>query len=318
VQMCTHAKEQRRETKNEAEHEIYLEKQKAGRKYQKETQRYAKRLLKAIDAAGLSADTMIQWHRYIVGETVSTIRQWAAGEFGDPAEWDRAELSPDRLDNAIVVANLLGCSTDYLMGLTDNLMVREASAVNQAKTESVTETEDEPLELAEDESDSFSQLPDDILEDSHPVFQSRWESRVRTPPVGKLIMTYNMTNDGPSYLPAIWDGNKFQAPNKKRTYTGLQYTYWLEVPPPGSWEALEVSRPAPDGQLVISGWMPGDTYPFEPCEVVADVLLEDQSEYRVICLFDGECFKMMHSKVVFEAEVIRWMALPPVMGENAK
>lgn len=62
--MCSKAKAQRKEEKDKAEAAEHRRKQREGRKYQKETQPYAKRLLRAVDAAGLSEDAVIDWNRY--------------------------------------------------------------------------------------------------------------------------------------------------------------------------------------------------------------------------------------------------------------
>ena len=91
--MCSKAKAQRKEASDKKKEEEHKRREKQGRKYQKETQGYAKRLLRAIDAAGVPEDAKVNW-RYYDGIQVSTIRQWAAGEFDDPAGWRGAKLQP--------------------------------------------------------------------------------------------------------------------------------------------------------------------------------------------------------------------------------
>lgn len=120
--MCSKAKAQRKEIKDKQAEERHRRQQKEGRKYQKETQAYAKRLLRAIDAAGVPEDTKIYW-RYYENITVSTVRQWASGEFDDPANWIAARLRPGRCDsnNLAEISKLLNCSTDFLMGLTEDI-----------------------------------------------------------------------------------------------------------------------------------------------------------------------------------------------------
>lgn len=60
-----------------------------------------------------------------------------------------------------------------------------------------------------------------------------WRSRGETPPEDKEIVVYAMTNDGPKYTPAVWDGSRFHAPgNPKKELTGLaqQFTKWTLLP----------------------------------------------------------------------------------------
>ena len=60
-----------------------------------------------------------------------------------------------------------------------------------------------------------------------------WRSRGETPPTDKPIITYAMTNEGPKYTPAVWDGFRFHAPgNPKKELTGLaqQFTKWTLLP----------------------------------------------------------------------------------------
>ena len=72
----------------------------------------------------------------------------------------------------------------------------------------------------------------------------------------------------------------------------------------------------PEGQLVISGWMPGGTVPFQPCDVVAYFdLARTGSLNRMICRFDGKCFRYEASGRRIDTEPVRWMALPPVGGD---
>ena len=60
-------------------------------------------------------DAKIDWS-YYDGIPVSTIRQWAAGEFDDPAGWHGPRLVPGRCrsDHMVELSKLLNCSTDFL------------------------------------------------------------------------------------------------------------------------------------------------------------------------------------------------------------
>ncbi len=299
--MCSKAKTKRKAEKDEAAEAALRRKRKQGRPYQKETQGYAKRLLRAIDAAGLAEDTEIQWDYNHC--SVSTVRQWAAGEFDDPADWYTARLKPSTCHDPVEIAKLLNCSTDFLMGLTDELRPPAA------------EREENADEADEDE---FPEALDAFSKDETPARLLCWESRGRTPPVDKPILTYQLTNDGPVYRPAVWDGEAFKSPNGKKTLSGLQFTHWLEIPLPGSGEAVRMAPPEEaEGQLVICGWMPGGTVPREPCEVVADFRVSGEDEkpavdIRVVCWFDGSAFLFKRYGQKIDAECVRWMLLPPV------
>ena len=90
------------------------------RQYQRETQANARRVLRAIEAAGLPDDTRISWEyhdQYSVGQ----VREYAEGHFPEDKRWFGAELSRSRLGVPAQTAKVLGCSTDYLLGVTDGL-----------------------------------------------------------------------------------------------------------------------------------------------------------------------------------------------------
>lgn len=339
--MCSKAKAKRKEANDKKKEEEHRRKQRNGRKHQKETQTYAKRLLRAIDAAGVPDDTEIRWE-YYSPIAISTIRQWAAGEFDDPANWGWAKLVPGKCYSEYLTTNakLLSCSTDFLMGLTEDIrpapVQREpedvedytscafcksahpncdkccASCKDRCNAAQVCRRQ-EPEEVSEISQDEISDVLDKVAAPEGPVRRVRWENRGRTPPEGKPILTYSVTNDGPEYRPAEWDGSKFHAPGcKQKELTGLQYTHWMELPRPGSGENCEVAPlEQAEGQLVICGWMPGGTLPGEPCDVVADFLLAGVT-IRKPCSYDGENFCYYSKTEKISLKPIRWMRLPPV------
>ena len=315
--MCSKAKAQRKETADKKKEEEHKRQQKNGRKFQKETQGYARRLLRAIDAAGVPDDAKIDWS-YYDGIPVSTIRQWAAGEFDDPAGWHGPRLVPGRCNNdhMVELSKLLNCSTDFLMGLTDE--IRPAPVQEEPE-----EAPEDPIDALEAETasvdswDDISEVLDQMATPEEPARRIRWESLGSTPPVDKPILTYQLTNNGPEYRPAVWTGSKFKSPNRLKELTGLQYTHWLEVPLPGSGEICEVAPPElAEGQLMICGWMPGGTFPADDCEVVADFDLGDGTVVRQNCFYiDGHFTFRVNSGDVgarIDMEAVRWMRLPPV------
>ena len=210
------------------------------------------------------------------------------------------------------------------MGLADDFRppagteppAQEEPAQNVSNLDTLPEgePEEEPGEEPEEEAG----------EKEHPVRRVRWESRGRTPPEGKLILTYKMANDGPAYRAAVWKNGQFKTPNDRSVLTGLQYTHWLKVPPPASGEEFQLDPPEQaEGQLVISGWMPGGTFPREPCEVVADFRVSGgtgrpEAHLRRVCWFDGMNFLFKRHSSKIDAECVRWMALPPVESDVSK
>jgi len=313
--MCSKAKAQRKEEADKKKEEEHKHLQKQGRKWQKETQGYAKRLLRAIDAAGVPDDAKINWS-YYDDILVSTIRQWAAGEFDDPADWHGARLIPGRCygDRLAEVAKLLKCSTDFLMGLTEDIRPVPAQEEPEAPVA------EDPVEALEEETasadswDDISEVLDHVAAPEEPGRRIRWESRGSTPPVDKLILTYELTNAGPVYRAATWTGSVFRAPGTWKELTGLRYTSWIEIPSPGSGEVCEVAPPEQaEGQLVICGWMPGGTFPSEPGDVVAEWDLEDGGPlFRSIGYFDGVDIRLGQGGVKPDGRLIRWFSLPPV------
>ena len=149
--MCSKAKEQRKDAKAKADEADHRRRQKEGRPYQKETQQYAKRLLRAIDAAVLEEDKPIKWSSYYYDAyPVSAIRKWAAGEFDDPAGWHAAKLAPAQCSNVSALARLLDCSADYLLGLTDELRPWEATEAAPPREDAAEAEETAPPDAPAD------------------------------------------------------------------------------------------------------------------------------------------------------------------------
>ena len=125
--MCSRAqaaRKEKREEKKAAEDARALERT---RQYQRETRANARRVLRAIEAAGLANKTHIPWgsmDRLYAG----LIRKYAAGEFPEDKRWYGPELNPSRLEDPAKTARVLGCSADYLLGLTEELTPPTAAA----------------------------------------------------------------------------------------------------------------------------------------------------------------------------------------------
>jgi len=180
----------------------------------------------------------------------------------------------------------------------------------QASTYEILEEET----ASADSWDDISEILDQVAAPEEPARRIRWESRGSTPPVDKLILTYELTNAGPVYRAATWTGSVFRAPGTWKELTGLRYTSWIEIPSLGSGEVCEVAPPEQaEGQLVICGWMPGGTFPSEPGDVVAEWDLEDGGpSFRSIGYFDGVDIRLGQGGVKPDGRLIRWFSLPPV------
>lgn len=117
--MCSKAQKQRSDRKAEADAKTAKEAAKRAIPHQQKTQINAHRILKAIDASGLSDDCLIPWRYSSV--PVGTIRKWGDGDFEEGKTWYEPELEPGKLSYALDACKILKCSADYLLGLTDDL-----------------------------------------------------------------------------------------------------------------------------------------------------------------------------------------------------
>lgn len=118
--MCSKAKDARAksaaEEKKSQEDELLFESE----ENKKASAKNAKRLLRAIEAAGLDDGERIKWRTYGNSYTVEQIRRFAEGVF----EVDilrSVALDPEDLENALDLAEQLDCSTDFLFGLTEEM-----------------------------------------------------------------------------------------------------------------------------------------------------------------------------------------------------
>ena len=131
--MCSKAKAARKGTRDEAKAQADARARKAAKGYQATTQARAQRLLRAIDAAGLPDESKFAWRYYWKPIRVSDLRRWAAGQFSEEEDlWTSAELDPERIESPVALAQLFGCTTDYLLGLTDDFRPAAAPAGDQA------------------------------------------------------------------------------------------------------------------------------------------------------------------------------------------
>lgn len=79
-------------------------------------------------------------------------------------------------------------------------------------------------------------------------------------------------------------------------------------------------RPAqaqPEGQLVLAGWMPGDTTPPEPCWVAALIDMGEQELHRRCLWWDGTVFRFKPDGVDIRSIITAWLRLPYFEGGKA-
>ena len=118
--MCAKAKNLRKEGRDDAAAREKARQEKQQREYKAAIRKSAGRLLKAAEAAGLEDDVQIQLQDYRYPVTVGELREYAAGEFGEKYFYGN-DLAPRSLSDPAKISKLLGCSTDYLLGLTEDL-----------------------------------------------------------------------------------------------------------------------------------------------------------------------------------------------------
>lgn len=100
----------------------------------------AKRLLPALDASGLPDEYTFPGKHAYHRIQISTIRSWAADDFGDAHFYD-SELLPTRTDLLMQWADELHCTTDYLLGRTDSMQPAVSDSDTGLKWQTGTPTE---------------------------------------------------------------------------------------------------------------------------------------------------------------------------------
>lgn len=119
-QMCARAKQYRTD-KNAAEKQKEENaKEKKQRLFRAAAQQYARRIVRAIDAAGLAGSTILIINDTVGMTTAADIRNFAEGEFDARSLWNNEFLLPSSRAIPTLCAEL-HCSADYLLGLTDEL-----------------------------------------------------------------------------------------------------------------------------------------------------------------------------------------------------
>ena len=119
--MCSKAKAARKLQREEDEAIAAKREAEIQAKIRENVQLRAKRLAAAADAAGLDDNSPIYISDYGRSMTAGKLREWAAGQFAEDDRLYPSTLSPKDYSDPARLAEELGCSTDYLLGVTDHL-----------------------------------------------------------------------------------------------------------------------------------------------------------------------------------------------------
>ena len=117
---CSKAKAARKEQRDEEAAREAKRLEEVKRKDDQELQARAARLAAAADASGLTDDATLHISDYAAPMQVGRLRAWARGEFGDDSRYS-GDLTARCISDPAKLAEELGCSTDYLLGVTDQL-----------------------------------------------------------------------------------------------------------------------------------------------------------------------------------------------------
>ena len=118
---CAAAKElNKQDDADKAAEKAKMEKRAAKEKEKRKAanQLEAQRLLRAAEAAGLEDDAVVSLG-YV--HKVCDLREWAAGEFGKTTLYSDNMLRPCGLESLCAAAEKLCCSTDFILGRTDEM-----------------------------------------------------------------------------------------------------------------------------------------------------------------------------------------------------
>lgn len=285
--MCSKAKALRKEASDKKKEAELERKRKNGRKHQKETQIFAKRLLKAIAPAMPDDIETIKWRSYRPAISVGTIKAWANGEFSAPEDWLEPELDPQRGGSIELaeIARRFHCSVDYLMGLTDDI---RPVAVQMEPEEPSDEEQSIELALAEGRARAEAEFQTARREAQRQILAANSE--------------LNETKEALRLALHELDGVRFEL-KLARKRLGV----------------TEEKQGQPEDQLMFCGWMPGGTFPAERCEVVADFQAGEGTTLRQVCIYDEGNFYFRaqgRKGAKIDAEIIRWMRLPPVYSDE--
>lgn len=131
--MCSKAKAVRKEKRDDAKAQALSLEEKVQAERRRDAQGIASRLVKAADLVGAAGNSRVQLGRYGNPWSVKDLRRFAAGDFGDThlSGWEFGQDDTKRFAKA---AETLGCSVDYIMGLTDEVQPGKSRQESQWQT----------------------------------------------------------------------------------------------------------------------------------------------------------------------------------------
>lgn len=131
--MCSKAKAVRKEKRDDAKAKELSREEKVQAERRRDAQGIASRLVKAADLVGAAGNSRVQLGIYGSSWSVEDLRRFAAGDFGDThlSGW---EFGQDDVKRFAKAAETLGCSVDYIMGLTDEVQPGQSHQDSQWQT----------------------------------------------------------------------------------------------------------------------------------------------------------------------------------------
>lgn len=131
--MCSKAKAVRKDKRDDAKAEALSREEKVQAERREEAKGIASRLVKAADLSGASGNSRVQLGRYGSSWSVNDLRRFAAGGFGN-TQLRGWEFGQDDVERFAKAAETLGCSVDYIMGLTDEVHPGQSHQDSQWQT----------------------------------------------------------------------------------------------------------------------------------------------------------------------------------------
>lgn len=118
--MCSKAQALRKEKRDDLKAEQAKAEEKRQRGYQRIVQKSAMRLLRAADAAGLEDKERFTIQSHRGSFSVGDLRSFAAGDFQGKYFYEN-DMCPAKAERLDQLAQFFHCSSDYLLGLTEDL-----------------------------------------------------------------------------------------------------------------------------------------------------------------------------------------------------
>lgn len=118
--MCSKAQALRKDKRDDAKEKEEQRKAEQQKEYQAAIQKSAVRLLRAADSAGLEDEVSFVPEHFRGSVTIGDLRAYAAGDFKGRYFYGN-DLNPVKFDDLDKLAKLFRCSSDYLLGLTEDL-----------------------------------------------------------------------------------------------------------------------------------------------------------------------------------------------------